>query len=212
MIIGRHEPAKMMSWSGAIWANFPGFPESLNSEYGIKVYGQGHVVAHNYVANFHDAIDISTYGEPDGTPDIDSTKLSGPTELDERNASSIDFFGNDIYNMGDNCIESDGGAHNLRVFENRCFNSAAASLSAQPIFGGPVYFYRNLVYTHPAAREIRRHAGGGIRLSEHVCGRRHGAGRAGIERPSRQQPVFGAARQPAGLLAGHHHQLFDVGL
>jgi hypothetical protein len=155
VIIGRHEPSKMMSWSGAIWASFPGFPESLNSEYGIKVYGQGHVVTHNYVANFHDAIDISTYGEPDGTPDIDSTKLSGPTELDERTASSIDFSGNDIYNMGDNCIESDGGAHNLRVFENRCFNSAAASLSAQPIFGGPVYFYRNLVYNAPSGGPLK---------------------------------------------------------
>ncbi len=155
VIIGRHEPDKMMSWSGAIWMNFPGFPESLNSEYGIKVYGQGHVVTHNYVANFHDAIDISTYGEPDGTPDIASTKLSGPTEMDERTASSIDFSGNDIYNMGDNCIETDGGAHNLRVFENRCFNSAAAALSAQPIFGGPVYFYRNLVYNAPSGGPLK---------------------------------------------------------
>ena len=127
----------------------------MNSEYGIKVYGQGHVVTHNYVANFHDAIDISTYGEPDGTPDIASTKLSGPTEMDERTASSIDFSGNDIYNMGDNCIETDGGAHNLRVFENRCFNSAAAALSAQPIFGGPVYFYRNLVYNAPSGGPLK---------------------------------------------------------
>jgi hypothetical protein len=155
VIIGRHEPSKMMSWTGALWANLPGFPESLNSEYGIKVYGQGHVVAHNYVANFHDAIDISTYGEPDGTPDIAGTAVSGPTEMDERTASSIDFYRNDIYNMGDNCIEGDGGAHNIRVFENRCFNSAAASLSAQPIFGGPIYFYRNLVYNAPSGGPLK---------------------------------------------------------
>ena len=82
----------MMSWSGALWTKLPGFPELLNSEYGIKVYGQGHVVTHNYIANFHDAIDVSTYGEPDGTPDIASTKLSGPTEMDDRTASSIDFY------------------------------------------------------------------------------------------------------------------------
>ena len=155
MIIGRHEPTKMMSWTGALWMSFPGFPESLSSEYGIKVYGKGHVVAHNYVANFHDAIDISTYGEPDGTPDIAGTALSGPTELDDRTASSIDFYRNDIYNMGDNCIEGDGGAHNIRVFENRCFNSAAASLSAQPIFGGPIYFYRNLVYNAPSGGPLK---------------------------------------------------------
>ena len=31
-------------------------------------------------------------------------------------------------------------------FENRCFNSARGAFSAQPTFGGPLYFYRNLVY------------------------------------------------------------------
>jgi hypothetical protein len=155
VIVGRHEPTKMMSWTGAIWENYPSFPESLQSEYGIKVYGQGHVVTHNYVANFHDAIDVSTYGEPDGTPDIASDKLSGPTEMNDREASSIDFYRNDIYNMGDNCIEGDGGAHNIRIFENRCFNSAAASLSAQPIFGGPIYFYRNLVYNSPSGGPLK---------------------------------------------------------
>ena len=33
----------------------------------VKVYGPGHVVAYNYVANFHDGIDIETYGNPDGS-------------------------------------------------------------------------------------------------------------------------------------------------
>ena len=41
---------------------------------------------------------------------------------------SIDFYNNDIYNMGDNCIETDGGAHNIRVFRNRCFNTALRRL------------------------------------------------------------------------------------
>ena len=59
---------------------------------------------------------------------------------------SIDFYGNDFSNMADNCIEADGSARNIRCFENRCFNSAQGAFSAQPIFGGPVYFYRNLVY------------------------------------------------------------------
>jgi hypothetical protein len=146
VIIGREHPSKMMGWTGAVWAAYPGYPELLLSEYAIKVYGQGHVVTHNYVADFHDGIDVSTYGEPDGTPDITSDKVSGPTAIDDRIGASIDFDHNDIYDMGDNCIESDGGVHNIRVFDNRCFDSAEASLSAQPIFGGPVYFYRNLVY------------------------------------------------------------------
>jgi hypothetical protein len=94
------------------------------------------VITHNYVANWHDGIDVDTYGDPDGTP----------TELRDRVPVSIDIDDNDIYNTDDNCIEADGGAHNIRVFRNRCFNGTGGALSAQPIFGGPVYFYRNLVY------------------------------------------------------------------
>jgi hypothetical protein len=130
----------MMGWTGAPWSSLPGFPELLNSEYAIKVYGQGHVVAYNRIEHWHDGIDVATYGVPDGAPG----------EIADRVPVSIDFYGNDISNMGDNCIETDGGARNIRVFRNRCFNSAAAGLSVQPVFGGPVYFYRNIVYNTPS--------------------------------------------------------------
>ncbi len=143
--VGRHDPDKMMSWIGAIWEKFPGFPELLTSEYAIKVYGQGHVVAHNYIANWHDGVDVATYGNPDGAPN----------PIEDRLPVSIDFYGNDIFNMGDNCIESDGGAHNIRVFRNRCFNAASQALSAQPMYGGPVYFYQNLVYNTPASGSLK---------------------------------------------------------
>ena len=43
-------------------------PGPITSEYAVKVYGQGHVVAHNYVANFHDAIDNATFGNPSDKP------------------------------------------------------------------------------------------------------------------------------------------------
>jgi hypothetical protein len=148
VIVGRHDPAKMMSWTGALWARFPGYPELLLSEEGIKVYGQGHVVAFNYLANWHDAIDVATYGEPDGTPN----------PIQDRLPVSIDFYNNDMYNMGDNCIESDGGAHNIRVFRNRCVNSAQGALSAQPMFGGPVYFYQNVVYNTPGGGGVLKYA------------------------------------------------------
>jgi hypothetical protein len=137
VFIGRHNPTKETSWTHAeVFGKFPGFPAPTTSEYAIKVYGQGHVVAYNYAANWHDGIDVATYGDPDGTPD----------ELADRVPVSIDFYGNDFYNEADNCIEADGGAHNIRVFRNRCFNASGGALSAQPVFGGPVYFYRNLVY------------------------------------------------------------------
>jgi hypothetical protein len=138
--IGRHIPDKMMGWNGVEWAKLPGFPETLGgpngSEYAVKLYGQGHVVAFNYIANWHDGIDVATYGNPDGTP----------RELRDRVPVSIDFYNNDIFNMGDNCIEMDGGAHNIRVFRNRCFNVIAGALSATPLIGGPAYFFQNVVY------------------------------------------------------------------
>ncbi|MDR0310803.1 MAG: hypothetical protein LBJ21_04375 [Acidobacteriota bacterium] len=137
VFIGRHDADKLLSWwPPNVWAKFPGYPSQITSEYAVKVYGQGHVVAWNYVANWHDGIDISTYGDPDGTP----------YEIRDRVPVAIDFHNNDLSNMADNCIEADGGAHNIRVFENRCFNSAIGAFSAQPIFGGPLYIYRNLSY------------------------------------------------------------------
>jgi hypothetical protein len=137
VFIGRHDPNKLQSWTEAqIWSKFPGYPALITSEYAVKVYGQGHVVAYNYAANWHDGVDIATYGDPDGTPN----------PIPDRLPVSIDFYNNDFSNMADNCIEADGSARNIRVFDNRCFNSAQGAFSAQPIFGGPVYFYRNLVY------------------------------------------------------------------
>jgi hypothetical protein len=87
---------------------------------------------------------FATYGNPDGAPD----------PIADRLPVSIDFYGNDIFNMGDNCIESDGGAHNISVFRNRCFNVASQGLSAQPMYGGPVYFYQNLVYNAPSSGSL----------------------------------------------------------
>ncbi len=137
VFIGRHDPNRLQGWTPAnLWSKFPGYPVTTESEYAVKVYGQGHVVAYNYLAHWHDGIDVATYGNPDGTPN----------EIADRVPVSIDFYNNDFYNMSDNCIEADGGAHNIRVFRNRCFNVASGGYSAQPSFGGPTYFYQNVAY------------------------------------------------------------------
>jgi hypothetical protein len=88
------------------------------------------------VTNFHDGIDHATYGMPDGYPNTPRDRMP----------VSNDIYGNDVSNMHDNCFETDGGMHNQRVFRNRCFNAAVGAMSPQPIFGGPVYFVRNVVY------------------------------------------------------------------
>jgi len=60
----------------------------------------------------------------------------------------------------DNFIETDGGYANIRVLRNRCFNGMAAPLSVQPVYAGPVYWIRNVVYNaHKGARAFKLEGG-----------------------------------------------------
>ncbi|MEY4965524.1 MAG: hypothetical protein RL274_1107 [Pseudomonadota bacterium] len=133
VFLGRHNPDRVTAWINKdFWGKYPGYPARLEDEYAVKVYGQGHVVAYNYVANFHDGIDHATFGNPHEAP--------------QEYGASVDFYGNDIFNITDNCIELDGGVYNMRAFDNRCVNVTSLAYSTQTIFGGPAYIYRNLVY------------------------------------------------------------------
>ena len=143
VFMGRNDPMRLMGWIGRTWQDLPGFPQPLLSEYAVKVYGSGHVIAHNRVENFHDGIDHATYGDPDGWPENPVMPVS------------TDIIGNDIRNVDDNCIEADAGAHNFRIIENRCFNMAHRALSTQPALGGPIYFIRNIVYNAPEGGALK---------------------------------------------------------
>lgn len=145
VMVGRFNPNYLMGFTGRTWQNLPEFSPKIVSEYAVKVYGSGHVVAYNAISNFHDGVDVATYGNPDGSPN----------PIRDRLPVSIDFYGNDISNVEDNCIEADGGAHNIRVFRNRCFNHGHRALSVQPAFGGPVYFLRNIVYHAPEGGAVK---------------------------------------------------------
>jgi hypothetical protein len=136
---GRNDPTYLIGWfSIPPWNTVEGQLEKqrMKSYYAVSIYGSGHVVAYNKVTNFHDGIDHATYGMPDGYPNTPRDRMP----------VSNDFYGNDVSNMHDNCFEADGGMHNQRIFRNRCFNAGVGAMSPQPIFGGPVYFIRNVVY------------------------------------------------------------------
>ena len=105
------------------------------SYFGIKVYGQGHTICHNYVAYFFDGIDIDTHG--------------GIEPLEEERSSAIDVYNNDVFLTNDNCFEADGGTYNIRFLRNRGFNSGQAGFSNQPLLGGPVYWVRNIGFNIP---------------------------------------------------------------
>lgn len=90
---------------------------------GIQITGSGSVVAYNKLTAFGDAVD--TFG-------------SVRTE-------DIDIHNNDIELMTDDGIESDYSQRNVRVFENRLTN-VFQGISCQPVYGGPVYIFRNTMY------------------------------------------------------------------
>jgi hypothetical protein len=131
-MLGRESLTALFTWYAVKpWSDFPDFAErgKMKSFYAVSIYGAGHVMAYNRVRGFHDGLDHVTYGMPDGPRPV-----------------AIDIYNNDVSVVHDNCFETDGAMHNIRVLRNRCFNAVLGAMSPQPIFGGPVYFIRNVVY------------------------------------------------------------------
>jgi hypothetical protein len=127
LFLGRDDRFRLIGWGGRqrhpggnVWAEPLYGSHRLTSYYAVKVYGQGHVIAHNSIAYFHDAI-----------------------------------YNNDMHLMNDDFIETDGGVHNIRVFNNRGVNAAQGGFSSQPVFGGPAYFIRNLLYNVPSGTAFK---------------------------------------------------------
>jgi hypothetical protein len=149
VFIGRNDPTKLHAWNLSATALYP--YERCYSEYAIKVAGAGHVVCHNYVANFHDGIDHATYGVPEGYPPYVHPDVYPLKEVlkEDKMFVSNDFYNNFITNVHDDCIEADGNMYNARVMRNVCMNAGTNGLSTQTLFGGPVYFIRNILYNVP---------------------------------------------------------------
>jgi hypothetical protein len=141
VFLGRDDRHRVLGWANP----GPYGAHPINSYYAVKVYGSGHVIAYNAVAFFHDGISVCTHGVPEPQQEL--------------KAVAIDIYNNDIHVTGDDFIEADGGVHNIRVMRNRGVNAAHTGLSAQPIFGGPAYYIRNIVYNTPVALKFINPAG-----------------------------------------------------
>jgi hypothetical protein len=158
VFLGRNDPDHLIGWAGERWAQFDGvegqtFPPAMASYVAVKLYGPGHVVAHNYIADFHDGINVETYGNPDGSvasgPGIPDGPKYPPREYWELRPVAIDFYGNHITNSHDNPIEADGSMHNIRIMRNLFINHPSHAFCNQPALGGPVYWIRNIAYHLP---------------------------------------------------------------
>ena len=163
--IGRDDPNHLLGWIGNFWTKFDGvegqkFPPILASYTAVRLYGPGHVVAYNYIANFHDGVDIETYGNPDGSHAIDGPHYP-PKEYWDRRPVAIDYYNNYMTNFHDNAFEIDGSMHNVRVMRNMMVNSASQPFCNQPAIGGPIYWIRNIAYHAP---------GGSTRMTNGAAG------------------------------------------
>jgi hypothetical protein len=168
--IGRNDPNHLIGWNGEYWRKFNGvegqiFPPKMASYVAVKLYGPGHVVAYNYIADFHDGINVETYGNPDGSYASGPGIVEGPKyptrEYWDRRPVAIDFYNNYITNSHDNPIEADGSMHNVRIMRNMLINHASHAFCNQPTLGGPVYWIRNIAYNLP---------GGAMRLTNGAAG------------------------------------------
>ncbi|MBM3476219.1 MAG: hypothetical protein FJX75_23350 [Armatimonadetes bacterium] len=97
--------------------------QGIENARGIQMTGSGHDVCYNRIRGFADAIDT-----------FPSVRCAG-----------IDFHHNDISEMTDDGIEMDYSERNTRCFLNRLTN-VFQGISEQPIYGGPVYIFRNVLY------------------------------------------------------------------
>lgn len=109
-----------------VWAETSLGVDGDNIGEGILVTGPGHVIEHNRLRGFRDAISL----------------LEGTEAVDQW---SIDIVENDIEIAGDDAIEADFCAHNCRIVRNRVTN-AFIGMSSQPGLGGPTWFVRNAQY------------------------------------------------------------------
>jgi hypothetical protein len=112
-------------------AQWPEVDDSVWDFEGIVVTGAGHVVCHNTVSGFGD-----------------SMGMHHSTDIPNR---ANDFYGNDVPWSGDNGVELDFGERNVRAYRNRFTNGGNHSISFQPVYGGPVYAIRNVIYNSATA-------------------------------------------------------------
>ena len=90
---------------------------------GIQVAGVGYDVCYNRVRGFKDGIDT----------------------FPSKYCCSIDFHHNEVLDCRDDGTEMDFSERNNRCFLNR-YTNVHQGISEQPIYGGPVYIFRNTIY------------------------------------------------------------------
>lgn len=96
---------------------------SLPESRGVWMGGTGNVVCYNRFSHWKDGIDTADCARCD----------------------AVDFHNNDVSECFDDGTELDGSERNVRCFFNR-YTNVFQGISFQPVYGGPVYAFRNTLY------------------------------------------------------------------
>jgi hypothetical protein len=98
---------------------------------GIRMYdpmtGRGTVIRRNTFHDYFDGFGVC--------PDSGAGTSTNET----------DVYGNLVYNTGDDGMETDGTCSNVRIWGNT-FHDVLVGISLAPVYTGPVYALRNLIY------------------------------------------------------------------
>jgi parallel beta-helix repeat protein len=97
---------------------------------GIRFYdpmtGRGTVIRRNTFHDYFDGLGVC----PDSTAGV---------------TNETDVYENLVYNAGDDGMETDGQCSNVRIWRNT-FHDVLMGISLAPVYTGPVYAVRNVVY------------------------------------------------------------------
>ena len=154
-----------------MWTKFNGvegqiFPPKMASYVAVKLYGPGHVVAYNYIADFHDGINVETYGNPDGV--VASAARASSTARSIRRASTgtagrwrSTSTTTTSPTRTTTRSRPTAACTTSACMRNMLINHASHAFCNQPTLGGPVYWIRNIAYNLP---------GGSTRLTNGSAG------------------------------------------
>jgi hypothetical protein len=120
--------------------------KGIENARGIQLTGEGHVVCFNRIRGFADAVDT----------------------FSSSRCAAIDFHNNDLSELTDDGIELDYSERNVRCFFNRLTNVFQGT-SMQPVHGGPVYVFRNVMYNVVAEPFKLHNSPSGCLIAHNTC-------------------------------------------
>ena len=164
--IGRDDPNHVIGWdeSAAVEPVQRRRGPEVSAGDGVvcrrQGYGPGHVVAYNYVANFHDGIDIETYGNPDGSAAVGRAEV--PVEGVSGQAAGLDRLLQQLHDELPRQPVRDRRRHAQRARAAEHDDQLGVTRVLQSaMLGGPAYWIGNIAYHFP---------GGSTRLTNGSAG------------------------------------------